>query len=181
MLKAITRQTAAVDAKIAALNADGTRRHPISTANFFDHHATPEDVAVVVTEEDFIAANNELVPSVSAGELARYETMRSAFEGSGGSEGNPGGQRPRLAPAPGGGNRVVSGSGSVSSTMSRGKGKGKAVVRDKGKGKALAVSSDEEYGSDDEANGVYGRGGKGKGKAVAGFQQGTASDDDGLY
>ncbi|ROT39719.1 peroxisomal biogenesis factor 6 [Sodiomyces alkalinus F11] len=187
MLKAITRQTAAVDTKIAELNADGTRRHPISTANFFDHHATPEDVAVVVTEEDFIAANNELVPSVSAGELARYETMRSGFEGAGTSDGGPG-DRPTtatagLAPAPGGGRRVVSGSGSVSSTTSKGKGKGKgkAVARDKGKGKALAVDSEEEYGSDNEASGANGRGGKGKGKAVAGFQQGTASDDDGLY
>ncbi|KAL2756765.1 hypothetical protein ACRALDRAFT_1030571 [Sodiomyces alcalophilus JCM 7366] len=185
MLKAITRQTAAVDAKIAELNADGTRRHPISTANFFDHHATPEDVAVVVTEEDFIAANRELVPSVSAGELARYETMRLGFEGGGSSEGAPGAQRTAAAAGAGrasvpGGSRVVSGSGSVSSVTSRGKGKGKAPARDKGKGKALAVDSEEEYVSDDEASG-NGRGGKGKGKAVAGFQQGTASDDDGLY
>ncbi|KAH7359011.1 peroxisomal biogenesis factor 6, partial [Plectosphaerella cucumerina] len=163
MLKAITRQTAAVDAKIASINADG-RRHPISTANFFDHHARPEDVAVVVSEEDFLAANNELVPSVSAGELARYETMRASFDGAPSS-----GPAPRAAPAP----RAVSGSSTAS------KGKGKAVARDKGKGKAVAADdSDEEY--DEGVRGVNGRG-KGKGKAVAAFEQGNASDDDGLY
>lgn len=59
MLKAITRQATAVDEKIKTL-AGG----PVSTAHFFDHLATPEDVAVMVTEKDFIEAQNELVPSV---------------------------------------------------------------------------------------------------------------------
>jgi peroxin-6 len=59
MLKAITRQATAVDEKIKAL-PDG----PVTTAYYFDHLATPDDIAVMVTEEDFIAAYNELVPSV---------------------------------------------------------------------------------------------------------------------
>lgn len=59
MLKAITRQASAVDAKIRAL-PDG----PVSTAYFFDHIATKEDVSVMVTEDDFIAAERELVGSV---------------------------------------------------------------------------------------------------------------------
>lgn len=59
MLKAITRQAAAVDEKIKTLPGG-----PVSTAYFFDHLATPEDVAVMVTEQDFIDAQNELVPSV---------------------------------------------------------------------------------------------------------------------
>lgn len=83
MLKAVTRQAAAVDANMRAVNAgrapgDGA----ISTAHFFDLHATADDVAVLVTESDFDAARRELVPSVSAGELAHYERVREAFEGS---------------------------------------------------------------------------------------------------
>lgn len=60
MLKAITRQTSAVDAKIKALPGG-----PVTTAYFFDHMATQEDIAVMVTEEDFGAAQKELVGSVS--------------------------------------------------------------------------------------------------------------------
>ena len=58
MLKAITRQATAVDEKIKALP------EPVTTAYFFDHLATPDDVSVMVTEEDFLEANAELVPSV---------------------------------------------------------------------------------------------------------------------
>jgi len=59
MLKAITRQASAVDAKIRALP-----NGPVTTAYFFDHLATPDDVAVMVTEADFSAAQRELVGSV---------------------------------------------------------------------------------------------------------------------
>jgi len=59
MLKAITRRASAVDAKIKALPSG-----PVSTAYFFDHLATKEDVEVMVTEEDFFAAQKELVGSV---------------------------------------------------------------------------------------------------------------------
>lgn len=59
MLKAITRKAAAVDEKIKALP-----NGPVTTAYFFDHLATPDDVAVMVTEEDFIGAKSELVSSV---------------------------------------------------------------------------------------------------------------------
>ena len=59
MLKAITRQASAVDAKIKALPGG-----PVTTAYFFDHMATEEDIAVMVTEEDFFAAQKELVGSV---------------------------------------------------------------------------------------------------------------------
>ena len=60
MLKAITRQTSAVDAKIKALPGE-----LVSTAYFFDHLARGEDIAVMVTEEDFGAAQKDLVGSVS--------------------------------------------------------------------------------------------------------------------
>ena len=59
MLKAVTRKALAVDEKIRNLPGE-----PVSTAYFFDHYATPEDVAVMVAEEDFTAAQDELVPSV---------------------------------------------------------------------------------------------------------------------
>src|SRR5271167_400575 len=78
MVKAVTRQASAVDAKIAAINS--FREYPISTAYFFDHYATKEDVAVLVTEEDFMAAQRELIPSVSAKELEHYRRVREQFE-----------------------------------------------------------------------------------------------------
>lgn len=60
MLKAITRQTMAVETKIKAL-AGG----PVSTAYFFDHLAQPEDITVEVSQDDFRQAQEELVGSVS--------------------------------------------------------------------------------------------------------------------
>lgn len=176
MLKAVTRQAAAVDAKIAAINAqrEGSAAVAMSTAYYFDHHATPDDLAVLVTEDDFGAAHRELVPSVSAGELAHYEKVRATFEGVRRGDGLDDGARRASASAPipphvpRNNSRVGSGSG-------RAKGKGK--------GKAVAPRSDEEFDDDSSGGGgrVNGRA-KGKGKASAmGFQDGTASDDDGLY
>ncbi|KAL3482519.1 hypothetical protein BJX99DRAFT_217261 [Aspergillus californicus] len=75
MLKAITRKATAVDEKISQLPGG-----PVSTAYFFDHLSTPDDVSVTVTEEDFDAAQNELVPSVSAKELEHFERIRQMFE-----------------------------------------------------------------------------------------------------
>lgn len=182
MLKAVTRQAANVDAKIKHLNeealtaaeADGHKApNIITTANFFDHHATPEDIAVSVTEDDFVAAHRELIPSVSAGELAHYERVRASFEG--GREGN-GDAAGKARPAPLAiGTRTTSGASS-----------GLRSAKRKGKGKAVATGSDEEDGEyeddygvavDEEAN-RSGRRDKGKGKAVAEFQDG---DDEGLY
>jgi peroxin-6 len=48
-----------VDEKIKALLGE-----PVTTAYYFDHLATEEDVAVMVMEEDFLAAQSELVGSV---------------------------------------------------------------------------------------------------------------------
>ncbi|KAF6818574.1 peroxisomal biogenesis factor 6 [Colletotrichum sojae] len=182
MLKAVTRQAAAVDAKVREINASRAGKPPVTTAYFFDHHATPEDIAVMVTEEDFLAANRELVPSVSAGELAHYERVRATFEGAPEkqtqtqTQTQTQQQRPSAAGA-----RAVSGSSSIVSRASS-KGKGKAVGSiGKGKGKAIAITSDDEFDSEgDVAEAPNGKG-KGKGKAVAGFEEGTASDDEGLY
>ena len=59
MLKAITRQANAVDSKIKARPGK-----PVTTAYFFDHLANEDDVKVMVMEEDFLAAQRELVGSV---------------------------------------------------------------------------------------------------------------------
>lgn len=184
MLKAVTRQAAKVDAKIKHLNdeahataeAEGhkTPNTTITTANFFDHHATPEDIAVSVTEEDFLAAHRELIPSVSAGELAHYERVRASFEG--GREGNGDAVGGKERPAPLAiGTRTVSGASS-----------GLRSAKRKGKGKAVATGSDEEDGeyeddygvAADEEGGWSAKKDKGKGKAVAEFQE---EDDEGLY
>ncbi|SPN97786.1 probable peroxin-6 [Cephalotrichum gorgonifer] len=165
MLKAVTRQAAHVDARVRALCAarEASGERAISTAYFFDHYAEEEDLSVLVTEADFIEAQRELVPSVSAGELAHYERVRSSFEGATSGSSGANGE----AKSPGGKGRE----------KGRGKGKERASEFPAGFGGG---------GGEEEVGGVNGssRGkGKGKGKAVAGsgFQEGTASDDDGLY
>ena len=188
MLKAVTRQASLVDARIRALNADPARRqHPVTTAHFFDHFATPEDVAVTVTEQDFLDAHRELIPSVSAGELAHYERVRATFESQKkdgeNDSGKESGAPARLGLA--GGRRGAAN-----------KGKGKSPVG-KGKGKAIALGSDDEaddgneggYDGEPGGEGVDGDGGvrdKGKGKEVAvavaaPFGDGVGSGDEGLY
>lgn len=189
MLKAVTRQAANVDAKIKALNTEAEsegKKQTISTANFFDHYATPEDIAVMVTEEDFLNAHRELIPSVSAGELLHYERVRATFEGGRDASGGAEEQRPAALAL---GQRKVS-----TASQRSAKGKGKAVV-DKGKGKGKAVATagsdadeaeyEDDYGVEADGGGGGGANGmgrnKGKGKAVDGFQNGTGSDDEGLY
>lgn len=83
MLKAVTRSARAIDARVAALNASraGAGKQPVTIAGFFDHHALPADLEVLVEEEDFDAARRELVPSVSFEELRHYERVRGQFEG----------------------------------------------------------------------------------------------------
>jgi peroxin-6 len=83
MLKAITRQAKAVDDKISRLPGG-----PISTAQFFDHYASKEDIAVMVTEDDFVEAQRELVGSVSAKELEHYRRVQQSFESTEGESNN---------------------------------------------------------------------------------------------
>lgn len=191
MLKAVTRQASRVDAKIKALNAEreaaggGGGRPPISTAYFFDHYAEPEDVAVMVMEHDFMEAHHELIPSVSAGELAHYERVRATFEG--GRDKQQQQQDNGLLPR--GPVRSVSSSSSV-------KGKGKSLmaapILGKGKGKAAASSSSDDdetvsglAGSDSyrpgSANGSVRTRGKGKAVATTDHLDGSGGDDEGLY
>lgn len=103
MLKAITRKASAVDAKVKSLNsqarraitasksptarpatagtdADADGAKEVTVAYFFDHLATPHDTEVVVEHDDFMEAQKELVPSVSAKELEHYDRVRQTFE-----------------------------------------------------------------------------------------------------
>ena len=151
MLKAITRRADAVDVKIKRL-PDG----PVSTAYFFDHLATEEDLSVTVTEEDFEVARKRLVGSVSVKELEHYKRVREAFEGPQRGKGEVE-RRPEIpfrSPTmiwdgkgeSYGERKQVGGKVKVED-----KGKGKAKMDDsavgKGKGRARWDSSDE----DDEA------------------------------
>jgi peroxin-6 len=202
MLKAVTRQASLVDGKIAAINksnlASGNAK--ISTAYFFDHFATKEDVAVLVEEEDFVAAERELVPSVSAKELEHYSKVRAQFEK---VEAKPSSlvsrsnSHSQIEEGNGKGKAVSKVDGipewqQLDRPKSNGKSKGKEKVVDrKGKGKERAVGRWDEGSEGDEdgeffeerVNGFSGRRDKGKGKgkeADMGFREGV-EDDEGLY
>ncbi|CAK7265553.1 peroxisomal assembly protein [Sporothrix epigloea] len=185
MLKAVTRQASAVEAKIAAMTGSG--KPAMSTAFYFDHFATPEDVDVLVTERDFLEANGELVPSISAGELAHYERVRATFEGQ--KKDDKTKAAPRVASA-----ADASPAGSTSHlakyTARKGKGKDKASwFSDLDEVSERNASGHDSSGSDNHggagSTAFQGRvKDKGKGKApadVPGFEDQHASDDEELY
>jgi peroxin-6 len=182
MLKAVTRQASLVDAKIAQINSS-SGKNKISTAYFFDHFASKEDVAVMVTEEDFVLAERELVPSVSVKELEHYKRVRGMFEKVDEEQSQPHSQSQMTRPAGlgGKGEAGVLDGNEMERPRSNGKGKAK-VVDKKGKGKSTE-RWDEGSESDEEVmgNGFVSKG-KEKGKAVdMGFQEGREEDDEGLY
>ncbi|KAI9033810.1 P-loop containing nucleoside triphosphate hydrolase protein [Phycomyces nitens] len=82
MLKAMTRVADAIEDKVKALNAEKRPGLPdVVTAQYYlSHLATPEDIVVQVEEVDFVKALEELIPSVSATELAHYSKVREKFE-----------------------------------------------------------------------------------------------------
>jgi peroxin-6 len=171
MLKAVTRQARAVDKKVQEYNA--THTPTISIAYFFDHLATEEDTAVMVTEQDFIEAHKELVPSVSADELRHYQRVRSQFEGAG--------KKDDATPP------TTNGDSSITVSSSNGKGKGKAPATTEESDMVIRTES-----MDINGNGS-GSAGKGKGKAPVGSHGsknsvdiaeggfGDAAQDDDLY
>ncbi|CZS89372.1 probable peroxin-6 [Rhynchosporium agropyri] len=200
MLKAVTRQASLVDTKIAEINTSNASsgKSKISTAYFFDHYASKEDVAVMVTEEDFINAEKELVPSVSAKELEHYGMVRAQFEKVDEKEKvkldesgwvDKGEGRDKDIDGIPEWQRRNGGADDVQRPKSNGKGKGKEKAVDrKGKGKAVGSWDDSEGDEEtynEKLNGYNGNGNgkareKGKGKAVnMGFQDGE--DDEGLY
>jgi peroxin-6 len=208
MLKAITRQARLVDSKVAAHNKNlMSGAHPLTVAGFFDHHATDEDIEVVVTEEDFENARRELVPSVSYEELQHYERVRRTFEGNGNAKKDS--EKPQIAvsgtsPAGNGNGHLhdkplTSAPATHSRRLSGVKIKGlrektlNSLHRSKSQKNNVVVDGTSQDGSDDEytidtshlANGngklVHKGKSKGKGKgALEGFGD-AAGDDEELY
>ncbi|OAA61054.1 ATPase, AAA-type, core [Niveomyces insectorum RCEF 264] len=197
MLKAVTRQASLVDAKIAAMSAASGAK-PMTTAHYFDHYATPEDVAVMVTEQDFLDAHRELVPSISSGELAHYERVRATFEGSRQKQTQQQQQQQQqvtdgatVSVAP----PSSSAASSAASSTARPPRKAGRGAMGKGKGKASSlrfsdVEEEDEDDEDDEDEDVGTKGAasngqtvKGKDKAVSAslFEDQRASDDEDLY
>ncbi|KAJ4382994.1 peroxisomal assembly protein [Didymella sp. IMI 355093] len=178
MLKAITRQARAVDRKVKEYNDSHDQK--ITIAYFFDHLATEEDTAVMVTEQDYVDAHKELVPSVSADELRHYDRVRRTFEGAGKQE-----EKKQIEAPP-----------TMNGTGSSGKGKGKEVAPvDEAEQMVIQMENTQLNGdAKSGADGSTGGKGKGKGKGKApashaskssidiaegGF--GDAGDDEELY
>ena len=82
MLKAVTRRADETDKRVNELNQQRKARglDEITTAWYFDHVATDDDVRVFVNEQDFDNAAKELVGSVSEKELKHFENIRRTFE-----------------------------------------------------------------------------------------------------
>lgn len=138
MLKAITRASRSVDAKVQAYNDAHPERPPISIAYYFDHLASDEDTKVVVQEEDFMEAKKELVPSVSVQELQHYDKVRRTFEGDGkkGEE-----QRPASASAT---RSAIQTRPNLSNARLPSRTKAKPAGKGKGKGKTAPVNDEDE-------------------------------------
>ncbi|KAI9825287.1 MAG: peroxisomal assembly protein [Thelocarpon impressellum] len=173
MLKAITRQALAVDEKIKALPGG-----PVSTAYFFDHFATKEDTAVMVTEDDFFSAQRELVGSVSVKELEHYDRVRKSFEATDD-------KAKERAAGPG---RILSAPPTQAPPPATAKGKGRAGGgKGKGKGKATTGSWDSpDPDEDDEPLRHVGSNGHGMANGtskaqVDPFVDPSHADDDALY
>ncbi|KAH9999039.1 AAA-domain-containing protein [Russula vinacea] len=87
LLKAMSRKAQEIDSRIATLNAQPSSSasstvqwpSPLTPQYYLGEMATPEEIAVIVTAEDFAVALRELVPSVSQAEMANYVQIRERF------------------------------------------------------------------------------------------------------
>ena len=75
-LARLMRYTATLNAQPSAAQAWPS---PLTPQYYLAEMATPEEIAVVVSADDFAAALQELVPSVSQAEMARYAEIRERF------------------------------------------------------------------------------------------------------
>lgn len=81
ILRAMVRKTEDVDALYKIYQeTDAPANQNKSLKYWFDNVASEDDYKVVVEEADFMAALNELIPSVSEDELAHYLDLRDNFE-----------------------------------------------------------------------------------------------------
>ena len=78
-------------AHTATLNAQSDAAQqwpsPLTPQYYLAEMATPEEIAVVVSADDFAEALRELVPSVSQAEMARYAEIRERFSRSSAANG----------------------------------------------------------------------------------------------
>ena len=68
--------------QLSSLSSSATQQlwpSPLTPQYYLGEMATPEEIAVVVTAEDFTAALRDLVPSVSQAEMAKYAQIRQRF------------------------------------------------------------------------------------------------------
>lgn len=82
MLKAMTRVADSIETKVAKLNEEkrSDLPDPMTAQYYLSHMVTPDEIVVQAEEVDFIKALEELIPSVSATELAHYSKVREKFE-----------------------------------------------------------------------------------------------------
>ncbi|KAH8829712.1 AAA-domain-containing protein [Flagelloscypha sp. PMI_526] len=88
MLNAMSRKAEEIEKHLALLNAHPSemdRRHPypLTPQYYLSEMASPTEIEVLVTWEDFIVALNNLRPSVSANEMQHYKTIQERFKSEG--------------------------------------------------------------------------------------------------
>ncbi|CAO0796187.1 unnamed protein product [Mucor circinelloides] len=82
MLKAMTRVADSIETKVQKLNEEKRPDlpSPLTAQYYLSHLVTPDEIVVQAEEIDFVKALEELIPSVSATELAHYSKVREKFE-----------------------------------------------------------------------------------------------------
>lgn len=82
MLKAMTRVADSIETKVKKLNEENRPDlpTPLTAQYYLSHLVTPDEIVVQAEEVDFVKALEELIPSVSATELAHYSKVREKFE-----------------------------------------------------------------------------------------------------
>lgn len=81
MLNAMIRTAREVDKKLEIYNLGKSDDNQLNLRQWFEKAATPADLSVVVGNQDFLLARQDLVASVSEEELAHYLRVRENFEG----------------------------------------------------------------------------------------------------
>lgn len=78
----MTRVADSIETKVQKLNEEKRPDlpQPLTAQYYLSHLVTPDEIVVQAEEIDFIKALEELIPSVSATELAHYSKVREKFE-----------------------------------------------------------------------------------------------------
>lgn len=78
----MTRVADSIETKVKKLNEENRPDlpNPLTAQYYLSHLVTPDEIVVQAEEVDFVKALEELIPSVSATELAHYSKVREKFE-----------------------------------------------------------------------------------------------------